>query len=110
MEADPQEAPTAMHAVALVQETPLRVPLGRGFGVASTFQLPPVQDSAREGVPVAESRSPTAWQALVETQDTAEKSPFGLSFETNVQWSPFQYSATVSSAAVRIELPTAMHT
>jgi len=101
-------APTAVHADADVQDTPLRKPPPcGGLGVAWTVHLVPFQLSAR--VPALEA--PTAVHADAEVQDTALRLPCG---GEGVVWMlhliPFHRSARVlAPEPVGLAAPTAVH-
>jgi hypothetical protein len=102
------EAPTAVHADADVQDTPLRKPPPRaGLGVFCTVHVVPFQLSAR--VPALEP--PTAVQADAEVQDTALRPPRGWE---GVAWMlhlvPFHRSARVLAVEPKgLADPTAVH-
>jgi hypothetical protein len=101
--------PTAVHAVAAVQETPLRaLALLLGFGVVCIDQPVPFQRSANvvlEGVFAL--IAPTAVQALGDEHDTAENSAlwasWGFGGLRSDQVVPFQVS-TSSSCCTRLSI------
>jgi hypothetical protein len=88
------ESPTAVHAVADVQDTAtrslLRAPVGLGVGsIAHVF---PFQASAS----VPPRPPPTAVHAVAEVHDTEERdAPFGVAVGSIVHVFPFQASASV---------------
>jgi hypothetical protein len=102
------EAPTAVHADADVQDTPLRKPPPRaGLRVAWIVHLLPFQLSAR--VPALDA--PTAVHADADVQETALRLPCG---GEGVAWMlhlvPFHRSARVLALAPKgLEPPTAVH-
>jgi hypothetical protein len=101
-------APTAVHADADVQDTPLRKPAPRfGLGVPWMLHLVPFQLSAR--VPALDP--PTAVHADAEVQDTAFRLLRG---REGVAWMlhlvPFHRSARVLALAPKgLATPTAVH-
>jgi hypothetical protein len=101
------DAPTAVHADADVQDTPLRKPPPRfGLAVRWMVHLVPFQLSA--SVPALEA--PTAVHADAEVQDTALKLPCG---GEGVAWMlhlvPFHRSARVLAELKGLAVPTAVH-
>ena len=88
--------PTAVQVVAEVQDTPERsVEMDPGWGLGTTDQLVPFQDSMR--VLPAPLLLPTAMHAAAEVQDTLLRLSLdpGLGLGTTDQVVPFQDSMTV---------------
>jgi len=103
-------APTAVHADADVQATPLRKPLPcRGLGVDWMVHRVPFHRSAR--VPAFEL--PTAVHTDADVQDTPPRKPppcRGLGVDWMVHRVPFHRSARVSWLALPgLDTPTAVH-
>ena len=92
------EDPTAIQAVAEVQETPERKLSVDGFGVDWMLQVDPFQTSATvDRVPVLENADPTAMQAVAEVQEMLESElkvdPLGFGTDCMLQTVPSQDSA-----------------
>ena len=102
------EAPTAVHAEADAQDTPLRKLPGAGLGVAWMVHRLPFHRSAR----VAAGVLPTAVQAVADVQDTAFSEPpcgsFGVVWILQREPSHRSASTLAAPALVRLD-PTAMH-
>ena len=103
------KAPTAMHADADVQDTPLNKPWPcGGLGVAWMRHLAPFHRSAK--VPALEA--PTAVQARAEVQDTPFSEPppcGGLAVAWIAHLVPFHRSARACEAPAAVTLiPTAV--
>ncbi len=96
------ELPTAVHADADVQDTPLRkAPPGRGLGVGWMVHLVPFHRSARaRAVPALVVLAPTAMQAEDELQATPNRPltavPEGLGVGRMRQEVPFHCSARLT--------------
>jgi hypothetical protein len=94
--------PTAVHAVAAVQDTAPSVAPER-LGVVWTVQVLPFQTSAK--VLSCTLSNPTAIQAVAEVHDTPLRAPLPLGVLWTVQLLPSQPTAKVAP----LELPTATH-
>src|SRR6202035_185214 len=101
-----KDSPTAIHELAEVHDTPLRMPKKAplGLGVAWTVQLLPFQRSASGAPP----EMPTVMHEVAEVHDTACRAlelALGLWRDSIARRLPFQRSASVFWRPV----PTAMH-
>jgi hypothetical protein len=100
-------SPTAVHALADVQDTESRVLFSPPTGaVGTTVQVLPFQDSASaapDGPP-----NPVAMHAVPLVQDTAIRVPLTLGMGMTVQDMPSQASASVLGSGLR-RMPTATH-
>jgi len=100
-------SPTAVHALADVQDTESRLlfspPTG---GVGTTVQVLPFQDSA--SVAPVGPPNPVAMQAVALTQDTAIRVPLTLGMGMTVHDVPSQASASGLGCGLR-RMPTATH-
>jgi hypothetical protein len=98
--------PTAVHAVAVVHDTPFSVPLGAA-GVVWIVQVVASHSSARVPAPAV----PTAEQDRSVAHETAESRPLlsvGVAACWIVQLVPFQNSASAAGIGL-VEKPTAVH-
>ena len=106
--------PTAMHAVAAVQETPSRrLTSPAALGVVWMAQLVPFQASASVTLVVPVNEEPTASHAVAEMHETP-RSPLevwlaALEVAWMVQVLPFQTSASVLAVPPLENCPTASH-
>ena len=113
-------APTAVHAVVEVHDTPARVAVSNrlGLGVVWTDQVVPFQPSANVPPLVAwgSAAGPTAIQAVVDAHDTATRdvSDPALAVDWIDQLIPFHRSANASvlrplGDGPVVKEPTAVH-